>query len=89
MSVLKDGDNDGAEPISAEVVHEALEFIDLLPLDVTMPDAIPEPSGYIRLAMAKIKGPDTTTENYTRRCGIIRFHFWKKTKDADIYSSFD
>ncbi len=49
-------DNYGAEPISAEVVHEAFKFIDLLPLDVTMPDAIPEPSGYIGLQWQKSKG---------------------------------
>lgn len=49
-------DNYGAKPISSGVVHEIFKFVDLLPLDITMPDVVPEPSGDIGLQWQKSKG---------------------------------
>jgi hypothetical protein len=50
-----DWDNYNAEPISSKVVHEAFKFIELLPIDINMPDVIPEPSGCIALQWQKSK----------------------------------
>lgn len=49
----RDWDNYDAEPISSQVVHETFKFINLLPLDISMPDVVPEPAGGIGLLWQK------------------------------------
>jgi len=58
LEILHECSNEGwdcynAEAILSKVVHETFKFIELLPVDVTMPEVIPEPSGDVGLLWQK------------------------------------
>ena len=71
--ITDDWDCYGAKAISSEVVHETFKFVDLLPVDITMPEVIPEPSGDIGLFWKKSKGQVLSLSITSK--GVISFAY--------------